>query len=153
MYLLGKAYKVFQEQKYLNACVKCGDITWQKGLLKKGPGKRDDNVKFFIFALAVCRDRIIIVYNDLYLLKINQLKRKERLNDAFKLLQEYAMVLLGQGMSSSPSTASQVITTTFIVPSSFQISFKVLTSNALALQIHLIACLRAWLELPVLLQI
>ncbi|KAK4319693.1 hypothetical protein Pmani_009353 [Petrolisthes manimaculis] len=38
VYLLGKAYKVFQEQKYLNACVKCGEVTWQKGLLKKGPG-------------------------------------------------------------------------------------------------------------------
>ncbi|XP_047502916.1 lanC-like protein 3 [Penaeus chinensis] len=38
VYLLGKAYMVYREEKYLNACLKCGEITWQKGLLKKGPG-------------------------------------------------------------------------------------------------------------------
>ena len=37
--MLAKAYLVFKEEKYLSACLKCGDITWQKGLLRKGPGK------------------------------------------------------------------------------------------------------------------
>ena len=39
VYMLAKAYLVFKEEKYLSACLKCGDITWQKGLLRKGPGK------------------------------------------------------------------------------------------------------------------
>ncbi|KAF0310521.1 LanC-like protein 3 [Amphibalanus amphitrite] len=38
VYMLAKAYLVFKEEKYLHACLKCGDITWQKGLLRKGPG-------------------------------------------------------------------------------------------------------------------
>ena len=37
--MLAKAYLVFKEEKYLHACLKCGDITWQKGLLRKGPGE------------------------------------------------------------------------------------------------------------------
>ena len=37
-YLFAKAYIVFQEEKYLNACLKCGDLIWHKGLLRKGPG-------------------------------------------------------------------------------------------------------------------
>ncbi|XP_005108704.1 lanC-like protein 3 isoform X2 [Aplysia californica] len=38
IYLFAKAYKVWGEERYLQACVKCGEVTWQKGLLKKGPG-------------------------------------------------------------------------------------------------------------------
>lgn len=37
-YLFAKAYLVFKEQKYLDTCLKCGDLIWQKGLLRKGPG-------------------------------------------------------------------------------------------------------------------
>ena len=39
VYMLAKAYLVFKDEKYLHACLKCGDITWQKGLLRKGPGE------------------------------------------------------------------------------------------------------------------
>lgn len=39
VYLLAKAYIVYKDQKYLQAAVKCGEVTWQKGLLKKGPGE------------------------------------------------------------------------------------------------------------------
>lgn len=38
VYLLAKAYLTYQDKKYLQACIKCGEITWHKGLLKKGPG-------------------------------------------------------------------------------------------------------------------
>jgi len=38
VYMLAKAYLVFKEDKYLHACLKCGEITWQKGQLRKGPG-------------------------------------------------------------------------------------------------------------------
>nr|XP_026491888.1 lanC-like protein 3 [Vanessa tameamea] len=38
IYLMAKAYLVFKDQKFLNACVKAGDAVWQKGLLRKGPG-------------------------------------------------------------------------------------------------------------------
>lgn len=38
IYLMAKAYKVFGDEKYLNSCLKCGDLVWQRGLLKKGPG-------------------------------------------------------------------------------------------------------------------
>lgn len=39
IYLFAKAYTVFNDSKYLDICIKCGEITWQKGLLKKGAGK------------------------------------------------------------------------------------------------------------------
>lgn len=39
VYLLAKAYLVFKEPSYLECCLKCGDLVWTKGLLKKGPGK------------------------------------------------------------------------------------------------------------------
>lgn len=39
IYLLAKAYLVFKEPSYLECCLKCGDLVWTKGLLKKGPGK------------------------------------------------------------------------------------------------------------------
>lgn len=37
-YLMAKAYKIFGSQEYLNSCIKCGDLIWKVGLLKKGPG-------------------------------------------------------------------------------------------------------------------
>jgi len=39
IYLLAKAYLVFKEPSYLECCLKCGDLVWTKGLLKKGPGE------------------------------------------------------------------------------------------------------------------
>lgn len=38
VYLMAKAYKTFGDEKYLNSCLKCGDLIWSKGLLRKGPG-------------------------------------------------------------------------------------------------------------------
>uniref|UniRef100_A0A8D8S7I7 LanC-like protein 3 homolog n=2 Tax=Cacopsylla melanoneura TaxID=428564 RepID=A0A8D8S7I7_9HEMI len=38
IYLMAKAYLFWGEEKYLNSCIKCGDVIWEKGLLKKGPG-------------------------------------------------------------------------------------------------------------------
>ncbi|XP_050543974.1 lanC-like protein 3 homolog [Daktulosphaira vitifoliae] len=38
VYLLAKAYLLFKEPSYLESCLKCGDLVWNKGLLKKGPG-------------------------------------------------------------------------------------------------------------------
>jgi len=38
VYLLGKAYIVWKEEKYLNAAIRCGELIWKKGLLRKGPG-------------------------------------------------------------------------------------------------------------------
>lgn len=38
VYLMAKAYKTFGDQKYLDSCLKCGDLIWSKGLLRKGPG-------------------------------------------------------------------------------------------------------------------
>jgi membrane transport protein XK len=38
IFLLAKAYLFWQDERYLNACKRCGDLIWQRGLLKKGPG-------------------------------------------------------------------------------------------------------------------
>ncbi|KAI5706251.1 hypothetical protein M8J76_011573 [Diaphorina citri] len=38
IYLMAKAYLFWGEEKYLNSCIKCGEVIWEKGLLKKGPG-------------------------------------------------------------------------------------------------------------------
>ncbi|RUS78284.1 hypothetical protein EGW08_013948 [Elysia chlorotica] len=38
VYLLAKAYLVWQDERYLQACIACAELTWNKGLLKKGPG-------------------------------------------------------------------------------------------------------------------
>ena len=38
VYLFAKAYLVWKDEKYLAAAMRCGDIVWKKGLLKKGPG-------------------------------------------------------------------------------------------------------------------
>ena len=38
MYLFAKAYLTWKDEAYLQACEKCAEVTWTKGLLKKGPG-------------------------------------------------------------------------------------------------------------------
>ena len=38
IYLLVKAYLLFNEDKYLQGALNCGECVWNKGLLKKGPG-------------------------------------------------------------------------------------------------------------------
>ena len=38
VYLFAKAYLVWSDPKYLDACVQCAELTWRKGLLIKGPG-------------------------------------------------------------------------------------------------------------------
>lgn len=38
VYLMAKAYMTWKHDKFLYAALRCGDIVWQKGLLKKGPG-------------------------------------------------------------------------------------------------------------------
>ncbi|XP_059473543.1 lanC-like protein 3 homolog [Neocloeon triangulifer] len=38
VYLMAKAYLVWSDEKYLQAAVKCAECTWNKGLLRKGPG-------------------------------------------------------------------------------------------------------------------
>ncbi|XP_075231159.1 lanC-like protein 3 [Lycorma delicatula] len=38
VYLMAKAYLLWQDVKYLKSCLKCGELIWEKGLLKKGPG-------------------------------------------------------------------------------------------------------------------
>ncbi|GFS71217.1 lanC-like protein 3 homolog [Nephila pilipes] len=35
---MAKAYLRWKEEKYLRSCLSCGEIVWNKGLLKKGPG-------------------------------------------------------------------------------------------------------------------
>ncbi|XP_018418532.1 PREDICTED: lanC-like protein 3 [Nanorana parkeri] len=37
-YLFAKAYLLSKNPCYLDNCIRCGELTWQKGLLKKGPG-------------------------------------------------------------------------------------------------------------------
>ncbi|XP_043393966.1 lanC-like protein 3 isoform X2 [Chelonia mydas] len=37
-YLFAKAYLISKKPQYLDTCIRCGELTWQKGLLKKGPG-------------------------------------------------------------------------------------------------------------------
>ncbi|XP_028657110.1 lanC-like protein 3 [Erpetoichthys calabaricus] len=37
-YLFAKAYLINKKPRYLDTCVRCGELAWQKGLLKKGPG-------------------------------------------------------------------------------------------------------------------
>lgn len=38
IYLFAKAYLIFKDPKYLKWCRDIGDVVWQRGLLKKGPG-------------------------------------------------------------------------------------------------------------------
>ena len=37
-YLLGKAYLLWKDEKYIQAALRCGELVWKKGLLRKGPG-------------------------------------------------------------------------------------------------------------------
>lgn len=38
IYLMAKAYLLFGDQKYLESCLRSGDLIWKRGLLHKGPG-------------------------------------------------------------------------------------------------------------------
>jgi lantibiotic modifying enzyme len=38
VWVCAKAYLVWREEKYLDACRKCSELVWAKGLIKKGPG-------------------------------------------------------------------------------------------------------------------
>ncbi|XP_057307917.1 lanC-like protein 3 homolog [Hydractinia symbiolongicarpus] len=38
VYVMAKAYLVWKEEKYLQAALRCGEVIWTKGLLRKGPG-------------------------------------------------------------------------------------------------------------------
>ncbi|CAI9736988.1 3 [Octopus vulgaris] len=38
IYVFARAYQVWKDEKYLQACIRCGELTWKAGLLKKGPG-------------------------------------------------------------------------------------------------------------------
>ncbi|XP_073235218.1 lanC-like protein 2 [Porites lutea] len=38
VHLMIKAYQVFGKEKYLDAALKCGEVVWSRGLLKKGYG-------------------------------------------------------------------------------------------------------------------
>lgn len=38
IYLMAKAFLVFKEPIYRTACLKAGEVIWNKGLLRKGPG-------------------------------------------------------------------------------------------------------------------
>ena len=40
VYLFARAFLVWKEKKYLDACLKIGELTWKKGLLLKGPGTK-----------------------------------------------------------------------------------------------------------------
>lgn len=43
--MMAKASLRWKDEKYLESCIKCGDVIWEKGLLKKGPGK--SNIPYF----------------------------------------------------------------------------------------------------------
>lgn len=38
IYFFLRAYQIFNDKKYLDACKKSADLIWEKGLLRKGPG-------------------------------------------------------------------------------------------------------------------
>ncbi len=38
IHLLARAYMVWSDPMYLKAAVECGEVIWERGLLKKGPG-------------------------------------------------------------------------------------------------------------------
>ncbi|XP_033097827.1 lanC-like protein 3 [Anneissia japonica] len=38
VYMFAKAYLTWKDDRYLKACLDCGDTTWKLGLLRKGPG-------------------------------------------------------------------------------------------------------------------
>ena len=47
-FLLGKAYLYWKEEKYLNACKRCGELIWEKGLLRKGPSLCHGHFIFYL---------------------------------------------------------------------------------------------------------
>ena len=38
IYVLAKAFLVWKDERYLSAALRCGELIWKRGLLKKGPG-------------------------------------------------------------------------------------------------------------------
>ncbi|GAB6031012.1 LanC-like protein 3 [Chamberlinius hualienensis] len=38
VYLMAKAWLIWKDERYLQACLKCGELIWKQGLLRKGPG-------------------------------------------------------------------------------------------------------------------
>ena len=38
VFLLAKAYLTWKDDKYLHAARRCAELTWHRGLLRKGPG-------------------------------------------------------------------------------------------------------------------
>lgn len=38
VYTMAKAYLRWNEDKYLQSCIRAGEVVWERGLLKKGPG-------------------------------------------------------------------------------------------------------------------
>ena len=38
VYLFVKGFLVWREEAFLNAALRCGEVVWQRGLLRKGPG-------------------------------------------------------------------------------------------------------------------
>lgn len=38
VYLMAVAYLRWKERRYLEACLRAGELVWRKGLLRKGPG-------------------------------------------------------------------------------------------------------------------
>jgi len=38
IYVLAKAFLVWKDEKYLSAAMRCGELIWKRGLLRKGPG-------------------------------------------------------------------------------------------------------------------
>lgn len=47
--MMAKASLRWKDDKYLKSCIKCGDVIWEKGLLKKGPGKLNDFLTIICF--------------------------------------------------------------------------------------------------------
>lgn len=45
IYTMAKAYLRWNDDRYLQSCIKAGEVVWERGLLKKGPGTKHD----FIF--------------------------------------------------------------------------------------------------------
>ena len=46
VYLMAKSYLHFKDPKYLESCVRCAENVWEKGLLRKGPGKQNNRCIF-----------------------------------------------------------------------------------------------------------
>ena len=56
VYLLVKAYLIWKDEKYLQAALRCGELTWQKGLLRKGPGICHGVAGKSPFPVVLCRE-------------------------------------------------------------------------------------------------